>query len=133
MAAPIRHLALNADDVGRAKAFYESVFGWKLEPWGPPEYYQARNVGAGVLAALQHRREIKPGARMLGFEVTLAVEDLNATQAAIEQAGGKVVTRPFYIEGVGRLVYFEDPEGNLVGAMQYDAAEAQRIERGDPL
>jgi uncharacterized protein len=120
MAAKLRHLAINADDVQRAKAFYEAVFGWRFEPWGPPEYYQAHEAGEGFLAALQHRRELKPGARMLGFEATMAVEDIAVTVAAIEAAGGRIVTRPIYIDGVGKLVYFEDPEGNLVGVMQYD-------------
>jgi predicted enzyme related to lactoylglutathione lyase len=64
---------------------------------------------------------------MLGFEATMGVEDIAATIATVEAAGGKAVTAPIYIEGVGRLVYFEDPEGNLVGVMQYDAPELQRI------
>jgi hypothetical protein len=127
MAAKFRHLALNADDVQRAKAFYESVFGWTFEPWGPPDYYQVKNAGGGLICALQGRRELKPGAKMLGFEATMGVEDIAATIATVEAAGGKAVTAPIYIEGVGRLVYFEDPEGNLVGVMQYDAPELQRI------
>ena len=127
MIAKFRHLALNADDVQRAKAFYETVFGWRFEPWGPPDYYQASNVADGVITALQHRRELKPGARMAGFEATLAVEDLDASMAAIAAAGGRMLAPPFYIEEVGRLAYFEDPEGNFVGVMQYDAPEAQRI------
>lgn len=131
MAARFRHLALNADDPQRAKAFYETVFGWRLEPWGPPDYYQARNVGDGFVAALQHRRELKPGARMLGFEATLDVDDLDQALAAIQAAGGRIVSRPIYIEEVGRLAYFEDPEGNLVGVMQYDRAEQMRIARAD--
>jgi len=127
MAAPIRHLALNADDVQRAKAFYETVFGWRFEPWGPPEYYQAAGAGDGLIAALQQRRELKPGVRMVGFEATVAVENLDAALAAIEAAGGRLVSTPFYIEGVGRLAYFEDTEGNLVGVMQYDRPEEERI------
>ena len=120
MPATFRHLALNADDVQRAKGFYEAVFGWRFEPWGPPDYYQVKDAGEGLLGALQGRRELKPGARMLGFEATMGVEDIGATLAAVEAAGGKVLAPPFYIEGVGRLTYFEDTEGNLVGAMQYD-------------
>jgi hypothetical protein len=127
MAAKFRHLALNADDVQRAKAFYESVFGWRFEPWGPPDYYQAQNAGDGAIAALQQRRELKPGVRMAGVEATLDVEDLDKAIAAIEAAGGRMVSRPFYIERVGRLAYFEDPEGNLVGVMQYDSNELGRI------
>lgn len=131
MAAKFRHLALNADDVQRAKAFYETVFGWRLEPWGPPDYYQAVGAGDGVIAALQHRRELKPGVRMAGFEATLGVDDLDAAMAAIEAAGGRVLAPPFYIEDVGRLAYFEDTEGNLVGVMQYDRPELERIAGAD--
>jgi predicted enzyme related to lactoylglutathione lyase len=120
MAARLRHLAINADDVQRAKGFYEAVFGWRFEPWGPLDYYQVKNAGDGFLGALQGRRELKAGARMLGFEATMAVEDIAATIAALEGAGGKVIMPPIYIEGVGRLIYFEDTEANLVGAMQYD-------------
>ena len=120
MAARLRHLAINADDVQRAKGFYEAVFGWRFEPWGPLDYYQVKNAGDGFLGALQGRRELKSGARMLGFEATMAVEDIAATIAAVEAAGGKVLSAPIYIEGVGRLTYIEDTEGNLVGAMQYD-------------
>jgi predicted enzyme related to lactoylglutathione lyase len=134
MAAKFRHLALNADDVQRAKAFYETVFGWRFEPWGPPEYYQATGAADGVITALQHRRELKPGVRMAGFEATMAVDDLDVSMAAIEAAGGRVLAPPFYIDGVGRLAYFEDTEGNFVGVMQYDPSEQERIAgaRGGP-
>lgn len=118
MPAPIRHFAVNADDVPRAKAFYEGVFGWVFEPWGPPGFYQIKDVG--VSGALHGRRELVPGARMLGFEATIGVEDIQATLAAVEAGGGRIVMPPYRIEGVGELIYFEDTEGNLVGAMKYD-------------
>ncbi len=129
MPAKFRHLALNADDVQRAKAFYETVFGWRFEPWGPPDYYQAMGVADGCVTALWGRRELKPGAKMLGFEATVAVDDLEAAMSAIETAGGRVISRPIYIDEVGRLAYFEDPEGNLLGVMQYDDVEQSRIAR----
>jgi len=120
MAARVRHLAINATDVQRVKAFYEAVFGWRLQPWGPPDYYQHREAGERVIIALQGRRELAPGARMQGFEATMAVDDIAATVAAIEAAGGRVAAPQIYIEGVGKLVYFQDPDGNVFGAMQYD-------------
>jgi predicted enzyme related to lactoylglutathione lyase len=127
MADKLRYLALNVDDAQRAKTFYEAVFGWTFEPWGPPDYYQSLNAATGALVALHGRRELKPGARMLGLEATMAVADLDAAIAAIEAAGGRVLTPPSYIQDVGRLIYFEDSEGNIVSAMQYDAPELQRI------
>ncbi|RRN65610.1 VOC family protein [Caulobacter sp. 602-1] len=120
MPATFRHFAINADDTSRAKAFYESVFGWRFDPWGPPDFYQVKNAGQGLLGALQGRRELVAGVRMAGFEASFGVADLKATIAAIEAGGGKIVMPPYRIEGVGELIYFEDTEGNLVGAMQYD-------------
>jgi predicted enzyme related to lactoylglutathione lyase len=120
MPAKLRHFAINADDVSRAKAFYEGVFGWTFDPWGPPDFYQVKNAGEGLLGALQGRRELSPGVRMAGFEMTAGVENLKATISAVEAAGGKIIMQPYRIEGVGELIYFEDTEGNLVGAMQYE-------------
>lgn len=120
MAAIFRHFAINADDTGRARRFYGAVFGWVFDPWGPPGFYQIKNAGQGVLGALQDRREIVPGVRMTSFEPSFGVEDIQATIKAVESGGGKIVMPPYKIEGVGTLIYFEDPEGNLVGAMQYE-------------
>ena len=120
MPATLRHFAINADDVQRAKGFYERVFGWTFTPWGPPDFYQARNAGEDVIAALQGRREITPGAKMLGCECTMAVDDVKATKAAIEAGGGKILMGPVRIDTVGELIFFQDPEGNILGAMQYE-------------
>jgi predicted enzyme related to lactoylglutathione lyase len=120
MPATVRHFAINADNVQRAKAFYEGVFGWTFDPWGPPDFYQVKNAGEGLLGALQGRRELAPGVRMAGYEMTAGVDDLKTTIAAVEAAGGKIVMQPYRIAGVGELIYFEDTEGNLVGAMQYE-------------
>ena len=120
MSATLRHFAINADDVQRAKRFYETVFDWRFDPWGPPDFYQVKNAGQGLFGALQGRRELVPGVRMAGYEASFGVEDIKATIAAVEASGGKIVMPPYRIEGVGELIYFEDTEGNLVGAMQYD-------------
>ena len=36
MPANLAAFAIHVDDVDRARAFYEAVFGWVFEPWGPP-------------------------------------------------------------------------------------------------
>ncbi len=90
-----------------------------LRRLGPPDFYQVKNAGEGLMGALQGRRELVPGVRMTGFEVTLGVEDIRATMAAVEASGGKIIMQPYKIDGVGELIFFEDTEGNLVGAMQY--------------
>lgn len=125
MPAILRHFCINADDVQRAKRFYEGAFGWTFEAWGPPNFYRIKNAGQGLVGALQERRELAPGVRMAGYEATLGVVDLRATIAAIEAGGGKILMPPCRIEGVGELIYFEDTEGNLAGAMQYDVGASE--------
>jgi len=121
MSATFRHFAINADSVSRAKQFYEHVFGWRFDPGGPPDFYQIKNAGKGLVGALQGRRELKPGVRMAGYEVSFGVEDLKATLDVVLAKGGHILMQPYRIEGVGELAYFEDTEGNLVGVMQYEA------------
>ena len=122
MPAILRHFAINADDVQRAKAFYEGVFGWDFTPWGPPDFYQVRNAGKGFRGALQGRRSIA-GKTMPGMELSFGVDDIEATIKAVEAHGGAVLMPPFHIEGVGRLIFFQDTEGNIAGAMQYEAVQ----------
>jgi predicted enzyme related to lactoylglutathione lyase len=71
------------------------------------------------VGALQGRRDIG-GQRMPGMEITFGVESIEATIAAIEAHGGKILMPPFHIETVGHLAFFQDTEGNIAGAMQYD-------------
>jgi predicted enzyme related to lactoylglutathione lyase len=117
----LQHFAINCDHVERAIDFYRGVFGWNFEPWGPPGFFQSADAG-GVRCAIQPRRELVPGVRMTGMECTFAVDDIDATQAAVEKLGGKVVMPKVTIPNVGTLIFFQDSEGNLLGAMQYESA-----------
>ncbi|MCA9821452.1 MAG: hypothetical protein KC470_02510, partial [Dehalococcoidia bacterium] len=52
------HFAIEADDVDRARAFYEGVFGWRFEAWGPPGFYRVLSGTAeapGIEGALYAR------------------------------------------------------------------------------
>ena len=122
----VRHFAINADDLPRARLFYERVFAWRFEPWGPPGFFMIATDGpkeSGVLGSLQKRRELVPGRRMNGFECTIAVEqDVEQVAAAVKANGGRIVMEKATIAGVGDLIFFEDPEGNVAGAMRYDPA-----------
>ena len=113
--------AINADDVPRARRFYEQVFGWHFEPWGPPNFYlieTGKDPIAPVGGLLEQRRELSPGNKMVGFECTIGVDDIDRTIRAIEANGGKIAMPKFHIPTVGTGVYFFDTEGNVVGAMQ---------------
>ncbi|MEO8700880.1 MAG: VOC family protein [Kofleriaceae bacterium] len=114
----LAHFAINTDDIERSKPFYEKVFGWKVTAWGPPGFYQIE--GAGVRGALQSRRDLIDGHKTLGFECTIGVDSIDATEAAVLANGGKVILARSVIAGVGTLMFFQEPGGNVFGAMQYD-------------
>jgi predicted enzyme related to lactoylglutathione lyase len=122
MTGELAHFAINADDVEATKAFYEHVFGWRFEPWGPPDFFHI-DTGAAAVAprgALQRRRELVAGERTVGFECTVSVPDVDAVATAAVAHGGRVVMARSTITGVGDLVFVADPSGNVVGAMRYD-------------
>jgi predicted enzyme related to lactoylglutathione lyase len=123
MSAELAHFAINTDDVPATRSFYESVFGWRFSAWGPPDFYQIRTSPDGpVRGALQKRRELVPGQPTIGYECTMAVDDVDAVAAAVVAAGGRLLMDRTTIAGVGDLIFFVDPGGNVVGAMRYDTA-----------
>jgi predicted enzyme related to lactoylglutathione lyase len=118
MANHVRFFAITAADVDRARRFYESVFGWTFEDWGPPGFYVIQ--GAGLSGALQERHEPLVGSHPRSFELTVGVDDLDAIIAKVVAAGGAIVMDKSHIETVGTLIHFTDTEGNRMGAMKYD-------------
>jgi hypothetical protein len=118
VAGTVHHFAIHTDDTDRAMAFYGAVFGWTFEAWGPPGFYQITN--AGLAGAMHKRQEPLTGEGLRSFEVTVAVEDPEATRAAVIANGGTITMEPFHIPTVGTLIWFEDTERNRVGAMKYD-------------
>ncbi len=116
----ICHFAINADDLAHSRTFYERLFGWRFTPWGPPGFYQIDMPDAsGLRAALQQRRELLDGVRTVGFECTVAVDDVRITLASAVELGGRVVMEPVTIPTVCELAFIEDPAGNVLGIAHY--------------
>jgi predicted enzyme related to lactoylglutathione lyase len=119
----LKHFAVHADNLDRARGFYEKVFAWQFRPWGPPGFYLIRTGNdddPGVQGALQGRRDVVQGKPMFGFECTIGVSSIDDTIALVTANGGKIVMPKVEIPTVGQLIFFEDTEGNVVGAMQYE-------------
>lgn len=123
MSHSVVHFAIHAEDCQRARAFYEAVFQWYFEPWGPPNFYLLYTGGRKTdrpQGALQLRHEPLTGSGMRGFECTVSVSDLEKISAEIARAGGTILHPATTIPGVGRLIQFSDTEGNIACAMQYE-------------
>jgi predicted enzyme related to lactoylglutathione lyase len=124
---------LNTRDVGAAKAFYGSVFGWEAldlgggaDMWRLPgygDYLEQSNPGfrklvsesggpAGfedVVAAINPIADDQPEVPA-HWSVTFGVEDADATAARARELGGQVVVPPFDAPWV-RMTVIADPQG----------------------
>jgi len=119
----VSHFDVHADDLPRARRFYETVFEWKFNPWGPPDFFliaTGKEDDPGIHGALTKRRSHVEGKPMFGYECTISVANVDETAAAIETNGGQVILPKTCINGVGWIIQFLDTEGNVVCAMQYD-------------
>src|SRR5712672_246192 len=121
MPVNLASFAIHVDDVDRARAFYEAVFGWEFEPWGPPGFYliHTGDEASPGIQGLMHRRDTPRdgGSGLNGIEPTFAVDDVDAIAAAVGRHGGRITLAKSVIPTVGALIRFLDPEGNDIGAM----------------
>jgi predicted enzyme related to lactoylglutathione lyase len=113
--------AIHADDLSQAQRFYEKVFGWKFEQWGPPGFFliaTGDKNDPGIQGALQKRHELIPGQRLTGYECTIGVEDIDAIEKAVVANGGKIILPKCEIPTVGHLIKIHDTDGNVVCVKQ---------------
>ncbi len=116
----LAHFAVNADDLGASQRFYERLFGWRFEPWGPPGFFMIAMQQPTLLrASLQQRRDLEAGEKTVGFECTIAVDDVHAAIALAVELGGRVVMAPMVIPSVCELAWIADPAGNVLGVARY--------------
>jgi uncharacterized protein len=114
----IVHFDIAADEPERAKKFYESLFGWKMEgPPGMADYYliETRDLDGnkGVGGGLGKRGE--PSQRITTY---IGVDDIDKYSKMVEELGGKVVQPKMTVPGWGYLASCMDTEGNVFGLWQ---------------
>ncbi len=125
MGRPV-HFEIQADDLERAKAFYEAVFGWRFEDYsqvlGSPYFgvITGEEGEPGINGGLQPRpAPAQPGGTNAAV-LTMTVEDFDATAEAVLAAGGRVALPKFAIPGMAWQGYFLDTENNTFGIHQPD-------------
>ena len=94
------HFEIPADDLGRAKAFYGSVFGWQIErcrwrgantrPWTTPtdESTQMPTEPGAINGGMMQRDETTPAP-----VITIDVDAIDEALKEIEASGGGTVSR----------------------------------------
>jgi uncharacterized protein len=115
MVGRIIHVELTSADLDRAAAFYGKAFGWTTEasPYIGGYLVASTGAGDGIDGAIMSRDYQQQPAI-----AWIEVDDLDATLAAVADAGGTAVSEPQELPGVGRLAYVRDPDGSLLGLRQ---------------
>ncbi|WP_375271929.1 VOC family protein [Sphingomonas sp.] len=110
--ARINYIELPARDLGAARSFYASVFGWELTGFGPS--YASTTTGVVDLGLQGDLSE----ASAMPLPV-VQVEDIDAAERAVTEAGGRISKAIFAFPG-GRRFHFLDPNGLELAIMQPD-------------
>ncbi|MDB5266232.1 MAG: Glyoxalase family protein [Parcubacteria group bacterium] len=117
------HFEIQADNIERAKTFYEKVLGWKIEQMMKKEEggmdYWGLDTGdstPGINGGLYARAEGTD--KLYTYDCTIAVEDVDKAVEAVKANGGTVLREKSEIPGVGFFARCKDTEGNLFGLMQ---------------
>lgn len=125
----IAHVELITGDVDASRRFYEEVFSWEITVDEEMDYtmWRAPNAPSGAFFDASEWPSTPPSAL---FYVNVA--DLEATTAAITDAGGEVVMEETVVPEMGKFVVFRDP-GGIIEAVWEDTYEGDSSEGEWPL
>ncbi|HEY7196987.1 MAG TPA: VOC family protein [Gaiellaceae bacterium] len=116
MPGQIVHMEIPADDTGKAREFWGSLFGWEFENYpGPSEYHMTR-LGENQGLAISNMEPGKKGTRPY-FDV----DDINAGAARVNELGGQA-SEAMPVPGMGWFSTCTDPHGNEFGLWQNDTS-----------
>ena len=110
--ARLNYLELPVGDLAAAKAFYAAAFDWNFTDFGPS--YAATTSGDTDIGLQADVAESTATALPV-----IEVDDLDAVEAKVRAAGGKITVPIFAFPG-GRRFHFRDVAGHELAAMQAD-------------
>lgn len=120
MSGKVVHFELPADDMARARQFYEKSFGWTIREEPGHGYALVSTVptdknGMPTQAGAINGGMLKRQEPIRQLVVTVDVDSIDQAVARIENAGGKIIRGKQPVGQIGFAAYFRDPEGNVLG------------------
>jgi uncharacterized protein len=123
----IVHFEIPANDIGRAKKFYNDLFGWKIEKWPGTEDNSSQLTSPVTGQSIEYWMVITTddkGNKALGggmmkrqmpeHQVTnyIGVESIDEYSSKVKELGGKVVAPKHAVPGMGYFALCIDTENN---------------------
>ncbi|MEM8800848.1 MAG: VOC family protein [Pseudomonadota bacterium] len=110
----MNYIEIPVTDVGAAKTFFTSAFGWSFIDYGP-DYasFQEAGIDGGIYTSAHRPPRISgdDDRATFGPLIVLYANNLANMQAKIETAGGMISKSIFEFPG-GKRFHFFDPSGN---------------------
>lgn len=125
MANPFVHIELHTGDLAKAKAFYSSLFDWKLQEIPMPDggSYTMISVGEGTGGGMMSTPAPGVPPHWLAY---VGVDDAAAATEKARALGAAVVQDVMEVAGYGWLSILTDPTGATFALWQ-----AKAVEQGD--
>lgn len=119
------HFEIQADNVERAKNFYEKALGWKLNQVmkkedGFMDYWiimtaEEGSKEPGINGGMYLRPEKE---KIFTYDCTIDVKDIDSAIAAVKENGGTITKEKVELPNVGWFAGCLDTEGNKFALMQ---------------
>jgi predicted enzyme related to lactoylglutathione lyase len=128
MANLVVHFEIHASEPQRLIDFYSQLLGWSFTQYGDMPYWsidtgegaignaQARE-GRGINGGLTQRQGPKPqaGGPVTGCNIVVGVEEVDDLMRQGVELGGVEALPAEDMQGIGRVGYLLDPDGNVFG------------------
>ena len=121
----IVHFEIPANDIERAKKFYNDLFGWKIEKWPGTDDSQLTSAATGqpmqywLITTTDDKGNKALGGGMMKrqmpeHQVTnyIGVKSVDEYKSKVEKLGGKVLVPKHTVPGMGYFALCLDTENN---------------------
>lgn len=117
------HFEIPADNIERARKFYQKVFGWKINIVSDMDYTLFQTGPTDEKGMTQEKGFINGGMMKRQEDIkspviTIEMPDIEEAAKKITEQGGKVIRPKMDVGDMGYAAYFKDSEGNVMGIWQ---------------
>ena len=121
----IVHFEIPANDIERAKKFYNDLFGWKIEKWPGTDGSQLTSAATGqpmeywLITTTDDKGNKALGGGMMKRQMPehkvtnyIGVKSIDEYKSKVEKLGGKVLAPKHTVPGMGYFALCLDTENN---------------------